>query len=137
MSKSSSKKLSMMDAKYWFKDRCSVGVNGSPLRGPGLICSVYLFLLALGIVSVTGLSIYKLVRNDTYSRLQLTLYTLLSVGWSLIALRFMYSACYICNGIRGFMLLFILGMVVNSVMLLFFGKIVNEMVFAFENKNVN
>ena len=137
MAKSSSKKLSMMDANYWFKDRCSVGVNGSPLRGPGLICSVYLFLFALGIVLSTGLSIYKLVKNDTYSRLQLTLYTLLSVGWNLIALRFMYSACYICNGIRGFMLLFILGIVVNSVMLLFFGKIVNEMVFAFENKNVN
>ena len=137
MPKSSSKKLSMMDAKYWFKDRCSVGVNGSPLRGPGLICSVYLFWLVVGIVTVTGLSIYKLVRNDTYSRLQLTLYTLFIVGWSIFVLRFMYSACYICNGIRGFMLLFILGMVVHSVMLIFFGRIVNEIVFAFENKNVN
>ena len=132
MSKRSSKKLSILDANYWFKDRCSIGVNGSPLRGPGLICSIYLILVVIGIVSGTAFNIYKLYKDETSSRLQLLLYSILTLGWSLIVLKFMYSACYICNGIRGFLLVLVFGMVFNSVMLLFFRNIVREMVFTYK-----
>tara|TARA_B100000287_G_C20479564_1_gene720602 strand:- start:242 stop:658 length:417 start_codon:yes stop_codon:yes gene_type:complete len=137
MTKSSSKKLSILDAKYWFKDRCSMGVNGSPLRGPGLICSLYLISCIFGLFFTWSLSIYKIYKNETSSRLQLTLYTLITGGWSLIALRFMYSACYICNGIRGFILVFTIGLVINSVLLLLFGKLYKEFItIPYENKNV-
>ena len=132
----SSESFSIIDARRWFKDRCSMGVNGSPLRGPGIICSIYLILVVIGIISSTGISIYQLFKNKNTSKLKLMLFTALSLGWSIIALHFMYTACYICNGIRGFILLFVLGMIVNFIMLLFFKETVNEMIFMFENKNI-
>ena len=132
----SSESFSIIDARRWFKDRCSMGVNGSPLRGPGIICSIYLILVVIGIISSTGISIYQLFKNKNTSKLKLMLFTALSLGWSIIALYFMYTACYICNGIRGFALLFVLGIVVNLIMLLFFKETVNEMIFMFENKNI-
>ena len=132
----SSESFSIIDARRWFKDRCSMGVNGSPLRGPGIICSIYLILVVIGIISSTGISIYQLFKNKNTSKLKLMLFTALSLGWSIIALYFMYTACYICNGIRGFALLFVIGIVVNLIMLLFFKETVNEMIFMFENKNI-
>ena len=136
MPKSSSKQFSIIDARHWFKDRCAMGVNDNPLRGPGIICSLYLLLVVIGIISSTGMSIYQLFKNKNTSKLKLTLFTALSLGWNIIALKFMYTACYICNGIRGFILLFVLGMIVNFIMLLFFKETVNEMIFMFENKNI-
>ena len=136
MPKSSSKQFSIIDARHWFEDRCAMGVNDNPLRGPGIICSLYLLLVVIGIISSTGMSIYQLFKNKNTSKLKLTLFTALSLGWSIIALNFMYTACYICNGIRGFILLFVLGMIVNFIMLLFFKETVNEMIFMFENKNI-
>jgi len=125
----SSKSFSVIDARHWFKDRCSVGVKGSPLRGPGFICSVYLILLVIGIISSTLMSIYKLFEDNSISKLQLTIYSILSIGWSLIALNFMYTACYICNGLRGFFLLLVLSIVVNIIMLVLFKNIVKKMIF--------
>lgn len=129
----SSKSFSVIDARHWFKDRCSVGVNGSPLRGPGFICSVYLILLVIGIISSTLMSIYKLFEDNSISKLQLTIYSILSIGWSLIALNFMYSACYMCSGFRGFFLLLVLSIVVNIIMLVLFKNIVKKMIMSFEN----
>jgi len=125
----SSKSFSVIDARHWFKDRCSVGVKGSPLRGPGFICSIYLILLVIGIISSTLMSIYKLFEDNSISKLQLTIYSILSIGWSLIALNFMYTACYICNGLRGFFLLLVLSIVVNIIMLVLFKNIVKKMIF--------
>ncbi len=132
----SSESFSIIDARRWFKDRCSMGVNGSPLRGPGIICSIYLILVVIGIISSTGISIYQLFKDENTSNTKLILYTALSLGWSIIALYFMYTACYICNGIRGFILLFVLGIIVNLIMLLFFKETISQMIFMFENKNI-
>ena len=129
----SSKSFSVIDARYWFKDRCSVGVNGSPLRGPGFICSIYLILLVIGIISSTLMSIYKLFEDNSISKLQLTIYSILSIGWSLITLNFMYTACYICNGLRGFFLLLVISIIVNIIMLMLFKDIVKKMILSFEN----
>ena len=132
----SSKSFSVIDARYWLKDRCSVGVNGSPLRGPGFICSVYLILLIIGILLVSGTSIYMLFEDDRVSKLQLTIYSILTIVWSLVGLNFMYTACYICNGLRGFFLLFVVSFIVNIIMLILFKNIVKKMIFI-ENKNIN
>tara|TARA_B100001093_G_C26730887_1_gene972211 strand:- start:132 stop:539 length:408 start_codon:yes stop_codon:yes gene_type:complete len=132
----SSKSFSVIDARHWFKDRCSVGVNGSPLRGPGFICSVYLILLVIGIISTSLMSIYKLFEDNSISKLQLTIYSILTIGWSLVGLNFMYTACYICNGLRGFFLLLVLSIVVNIIMLMLFKNVVKKMIFI-ENKNIN
>ena len=136
----SSKSFSIIDARHWFKDRCSMGVNGSPLRGPGIICTIYLVLVVIGIISSIGITLYQLFMNENMSKdtskLKIILFTTLSLGWSIIALHFMYTACYICNGIRGFVTLFVIGIIINFIMLTFFKETVNQMIFMYENKNI-
>lgn len=126
MSKSS-KKLSIFDAKYWLSDGCAIGVNGKPLRGPGIVCGLYLFFVGIGIISAILMNLYLLIENDDVSKLQLTIYGVLSVGWSMIYFYFMYTACKICKGLEAFVLLAIVGSIVNFILMTVFQSTIKDM----------
>ena len=131
MAKSSSKRLLNFD--YLFTNRCSVGEKGF-LRGPGFLCGFYLFLIVIGIIAGTGLNLYSLFENNDISKVKLILYTVLSLAWSVFVFYFMYSACYMCSGFRGFIIVAVFGLLVNFVVMHLFKDVILSQMEMINNK---
>ena len=121
MSKSSSNRLFNFD--NLFTNRCSKGESGF-LRGPGILCSIYLFLILFGIIAGVGWNLYNLIKNKNISKVKLILLTLFSLVWSIFVFYFMYSACYMCSGFRGFIIIMVLGLVMNFIMMKLFKDVI-------------
>ena len=119
-------KSPLLNFNSWFRDRCALGVGDSILRGPGILCSIYLFLVVLGIVLSTILNLYTLFSKNDISKPKLIVYTGLTLTWSVFLFYYMYSACYMCSGFRGFVVALVLGFVVNVIMMELFKEIINE-----------
>ena len=128
-----SKSYPLFDARHWFKDRCPMGVNGKALRGPGIICSIYLLLNILNILISLAVVAYIFKKNSNISKLNLGIFTLVVLSWSVLSLYFMYTACYICNGIRGLIFLFILGIFFNMILFIIFKSTFKELLSVVNN----
>ena len=114
MAKSSSNRLFNFD--NLFTNRCSKGEFGL-LRGPGFLCGFYLFLIVFGIIAGLGWNLYMLFENENISKIKLIILTLIYLVWNIFVFYFMYSACYMCSGFRGFIMWILLGFVLNFILM--------------------
>lgn len=92
-----------------FKDRCGIGINGSPSRGPGLFCSIFLIFAVISQLLQILLNLYLIIEHGKeLPKLTLILHTVISICITIFTIYFMYSACYMCSGIYGYIILSII-----------------------------
>ena len=123
MGKSSIKQL--LNFNNLFTNRCAKGQDGY-LNGPGIICSIYLFLVVIGIILNIGWNIYSLIEDDSVTKVKLLLYTVIMFVWGVFVYYFMYSACYMCSGFRGFMVVLVLGLILNYIISKLFKDVIRS-----------
>lgn len=92
-----------------FKDRCSIGVNKKPNRGPGLFCSTFLILAVITQLLQVLLNFYLIIEHGKeLPKLTLMIQTIINICVTIFTIYFMYSACYMCSGIYGYIILSII-----------------------------
>ena len=92
-----------------FKDRCYIGVNGKPNRGPGLFCSIFLILAVIIQLIQVLVNFYLIIEHGKeLPKLTLILQTIINVCITIFTIYYMYSACYMCSGIYGYIILAII-----------------------------
>lgn len=110
--------------KKIFKDNCddsNVVFN--------TICSIFIFLIVLGLIYNTIMSIYLYNTCDNYknNRLSQLLFTIVSILYNCFTVYFMYRACQTCNGLWGFVYLIGIGMVFSIISMILFRKSMERM----------
>ena len=113
-----------LDFKNLFNDRCATNKNNVALRGPGLFCAIYLVLVAIGIISSTSMNLYSIFNYKTIPKLQLIIYTIIILLWNIFIMAFMYSACYQCSGLIGFIIVIFMGIVAHFIMMKLFKSVI-------------
>ena len=73
--------------------------------------------MILGLIFNIIFSIYLYSKCDNYKkhRLPQLLYTLVNILFNCISAYFMYKACQSCNGLWGFVLLFVISIVISII----------------------
>ena len=62
------------------------------------------------------------VLRDTPTTIEVILFTMISIGWSVFTIVFMINACRMCNGLYAFFYLLLLGIIVGVVNMLLLNR---------------
>ena len=113
-----------LDFKNLFNDRCATNKNNIALRGPGIFCGIYLVLVVIGLISSTLLNLYSLYKYKTIPKIQLLIYTIIILLWNIFVISFMYSACYQCSGLIGFIIVIFMSLVAHFIVMKLFKSVI-------------
>ena len=113
--------------KLGFSDNCS----SDSQRGLGILCGTYVFLLILGLIYVSGMTVYLFIKckqyMDTWSMIKVLIYSLVSLIWQIFVIIFMINACNMCNGAKAFLLVFTIGIVISIISIFLLGNVQETM----------
>lgn len=94
--------------KGFFKDNCLFDSKGKKVKGPGMICKIYIFTLVLSLLCILCSSYIQI---KTYSLLEISPSYLVygeliaDIIFYIFIILFMYQMCKICRGGLGFVIL--------------------------------
>jgi hypothetical protein len=104
-----------------FEDKCYYDSNGNRVRGPGIICGTWIFLLIIG----TMLNIiwsWGLVDNVKVKWSDIVLQNIIDIVITGIIVSIAYNMCYICRGFIGFLVVWLVLTVFNAIRWFFFSS---------------
>tara|TARA_Y100001958_G_C21246279_1_gene576613 strand:+ start:4968 stop:5354 length:387 start_codon:yes stop_codon:yes gene_type:complete len=104
-----------------FDDKCLFDIKGVKQKGPGILCTIYLFLIILGTLFTT-VSYIKYINSkstqedkssnstqEDKSSNFISYVSLISyIFYSILQFLFMYKMCSICRGLQGFFIIIII-----------------------------
>jgi len=117
-----------------FKDNCD---NSNVVFKT--ICSIFIFLITLGLIYNILMSIYLYNTCDNYkkNRVSQLLYTIVNVLYNCFTVYFMYRACKTCNGLWGFVYLIGIGIIFSIISMVLFRKSMDRMIVCLFDKLEN
>jgi len=110
--------------KFGFVDKCTKDTQ----RGLGILCGTYVFFIILGLIInilqtiVLFTKCRDTVLRDTPTTIEVILFTMISIGWSVFTIVFMINACRMCNGLYAFFFLLLVGIIVAVVNMLLLNR---------------
>lgn len=110
--------------KFGFVDKCTKDTQ----RGLGILCGTYVFFIILGLILnilqtiLLFIECREIVLRDTATSIEVLLFIMISIGWSVFIMVFMINACRMCNGLYGFFFLLLLGIIIGVVNMLLLNR---------------
>ena len=110
--------------KFGFVDKCTKDTQ----RGLGILCGTYVFFIILGLILnilqtiVLFTKCRDTVLRDIPTTIEVILFTMISIGWSVFTIVFMINACRMCNGLYAFFFLLLVGIIVGVVNMLLLNR---------------
>ena len=110
--------------KFGFVDKCTKDTQ----RGLGILCGTYVFFIILGLIInilqtiVLFTKCSDTVLRDTPTTIEVILFTMISIGWSVFTIVFMINACRMCNGLYAFFFLLLVGIIVATINMLLLNR---------------
>ena len=110
--------------KFGFVDKCTKDTQ----RGLGILCGTYVFFIILGLIIniLQTIALFTKCRDtvlrDTRTTIEVILFTMISIGWSVFTIVFMINACRMCNGLYAFFFLLLIGIIVTTINLLLLNR---------------
>ena len=103
-----------------FQDACQKNWKGQIVRGPGIWCGLWIFLIVMGTIGNIVIS-WRLVDYDV-SKTQILIQNLIDIIISMVVIYFVIRMCYICRGWTALAVVIIFNMVFAALRLKFFSS---------------
>ena len=110
--------------KFGFVDKCTKDTQ----RGLGILCGTYVFFIILGLILNILQTILlftecrEIILRDTATSIEVLLFIMISIGWSVFIMVFMINACRMCNGLYAFFFLLLIGIIVTTINMLLLNR---------------
>ena len=98
----------------YFSDDCLFDANGKRVRGPGILCSLWISLIILGTILNIIMS-WKLLYKHNINNLSIVIQNVIEVLISFIMIVFIYNMCYKCRGLLAFFLVMLFSIGFNII----------------------
>lgn len=101
-----------------FDDECFKNSSGKVVRGPGIICSIWIILIIIGaitnILATWNLSKYNVSNGE------ILIQNFIDIILSMFQIYFTIRMCYICRPITGFFVLLVFNIIISAIRLKLF-----------------